>query len=274
MFKPSSVYNKKILKILYNKYYMFNPSMHNKQNSNSAFNFGISSRLHYDTNTIHDDEEQSSAPLKSMLDPNRVKNCRRCFSDNGSGPRPSYGGWGNSLAVSDPGNYPQGQLSDIESILRNLNLKNSSSRSGKMNPINVLDFELHDNPKCSRTLDPVSSLLSFPKQLNRSVSINRFYDLNINPQVNIYYDSAVNTKLEAKDNFVSRPPANFPNGFNGVMPTAKTVSTNFGEVPPHYNFGCNPSVFDIKTYPNMNKIINYDFDEEEKAIMTDSDDEL
>ena len=242
--------------------------------SNSGFNYGMSTRLSYDPTTIRDNTEQSTAPLQSMLDPNRVRSCNRCFSENGGGPRSSYGGWGNSLTVENPGNYPQGQLSDIESIMHNLNLKNSNDRKGRVNPINVLDFKTHDNNACNKTLNPVSSLLTYPKQLNRSMSINRFYDLNINPQVNIYYDRASNSQLEARDNFTQSTPASFPEGQTGVMPTPKIIKQNNLEQPPHYEFGCNPSVFDIRTYPNMNKVINYDFDDEEKNILTDSDDEM
>ncbi len=33
------------------------------------------------------------------------------------------------------------------------------------------------------------------------MSINRFYDLNLNPQKNIFYNWAVNSQLEATDNY-------------------------------------------------------------------------
>jgi len=252
---------------------LYNP----KTCTNSGFNYGISSRLSYDPSTIRDDIEQSTAPLQSMLDTNRVRSCQRCQSNNGGGPRSSYGGWGNQLVTSNPGNYPRGQLSDIDSIMKNMNVKNSTDRKGRVNPINVLDFKTHTNTTCNKTLDPVSSLLSFPKQLNRSMSINRFYDLNINPQVNIYYDRSVNSQLEAKDNFQTPYPANIPGGFSNVKPTPVVTQPDANLVsPPHYDFGSNPPVFDIRTYPEMNGRINPDFETnqvEEEAILTDSDDD-
>lgn len=251
-----------------------------KQNtcSNSGFNYGLSSRLSYDPSTIRDDTEQSTAPIEFMLDPNRIRNCKRCESTNGGGPRSSVGGWGNSLAVSNPGNYPQGQLSDIDSIMKNLNVKNSNDRKGKVNPIDVTKYKTYNNASCNKTLDPVSTLLTYPKQLNRSVCINRFYDLNINPQVNIYYDRAVNSQLEAKDNFQNPYPASIPNGQGGVLPNPVMKQPDPNAVPPHYDFGCSPTVFDIETYPKINQRINYDHEkneeENEEAILTDSEDEM
>jgi len=46
----------------------------------------------------------------------------------------------------------------------------------------------------------------------KGVAINRFYDLPKDPQANIFFDWAVNTKLEAKDNFVPE----LPNPLTGV----------------------------------------------------------
>ncbi|ARF11236.1 hypothetical protein Klosneuvirus_1_93 [Klosneuvirus KNV1] len=36
------------------------------------------------------------------------------------------------------------------------------------------------------------------------MNINRFYDLGANPQMNVYWDSSINTQLEAKDNYRER----------------------------------------------------------------------
>lgn len=38
------------------------------------------------------------------------------------------------------------------------------------------------------------------------MSVNRFYDLPANPQRNIFYSWATNTRLEAKDNHVEKIP--------------------------------------------------------------------
>ena len=48
--------------------------------------------------------------------------------------------------------------------------------------------------------------------------INRFYDLNINPQANIYWNWAVNSQLQAKDNFENHHPFSLDAGQS--LPTA------------------------------------------------------
>jgi hypothetical protein len=167
--------------------------------TNSGFNYGYSSNLTYDPEFIRDDIEQSTAPLMSILDPNRVKNCSQCLSLNG--PRASHNGWGNSIPVAQPSVTPAQDLIDIDSIMSNRNVKQDRSKKGHVNMVDVFKFKTYDAKLCDRGLDPLNSSLTYPKQLYREMSINRFYDLNINPQVNIFYDWAVNSQLEAKDNF-------------------------------------------------------------------------
>lgn len=167
--------------------------------TNSGFNYGYSSNLAYDPEFIHDDIEQSTAPIMSVLDPNRIKNCSQCLSLNG--PRTGYNGWGNSIAVSNPSITPAQDLIDIDSIMSNRNVKSDRSKKGHVNMVDVFKFKTYDAKLCDRGLDPLNSTLTYPKQLYREMSINRFYDLNINPQVNIFYPWAVNSQLEAKDNY-------------------------------------------------------------------------
>ena len=176
-------------------------SYDNKVNacSNSGFNYGRSDLLHYDPQTVKDDIEQSTAPLMSVLDPNRVKNCNQCLSLNG--PRSSHNGWGDSIPIPNPGVTPAQQLVDIDSIMSNRNVKASNSKKGKVNDVDVFKFKTYDCSLCNKDLDPLSSLLTYPKQLYREMSVNRFYDLNLNPQTNIYYDWAQNSQLEASDNY-------------------------------------------------------------------------
>ena len=175
--------------------------------TNSGFNYGRSDLLNYDPQTIKDDIEQSTAPLMSVLDPNRVKNCEQCLSLNG--PRASNNGWGDSIPIPNPGVAPAQQLVDIDSIMSNRNVKATNSKRGKVNDIDVFKFKTYDSTLCNKDLDPLSSILTYPKQLYREMSINRFYDLNLNPQVNIYYDSAQNSQLEASDNYDLPYPYSF-----------------------------------------------------------------
>lgn len=167
--------------------------------TNSGFNYGYSGNLVYDPEFIRDDIEQSTAPLMSVLDPNRVKNCSQCLSLNG--PRAGHNGWGNSIPIAKPSITPAQDLIDIDSIMSNRNVKQDRSKKGKVNMVDVFKFQNYNAKLCDRGLDPLNSTLTYPKQLYREMSINRFYDLNINPQVNIFYPWAVNSQLEAKDNY-------------------------------------------------------------------------
>lgn len=167
--------------------------------TNSGFNYGYSGNLAYDPEFIRDDIEQSTAPLMSILDPNRVKNCSQCLSLNG--PRASHNGWGNSIPIAEPSITPAQDLIDIDSIMSNRNVKQDRSKKGHVNMVDVFKFKTYNAKLCDRGLDPLNSTLTYPKQLYREMSINRFYDLNINPQVNIFYPWAVNSQLEAKDNY-------------------------------------------------------------------------
>lgn len=199
----------------------------NKTCTNSGFNFGVSSRLQYDPSFIRDDIEQSTAPIQSVLDPNRVKNCSQCFNLNGS--RPGHNGWGDNLPLASPGLTPAQQLTDIDSIMKNLNVKASRDKRGMVNNIDVFKFKTYDTKLCDRGLDPLASIETYPKQLYREMSINRFYDLNINPQVNIFWDFSVNSQLEAKDNYDNPYPYNvenddaLPNAIPGKSQPCKTV---------------------------------------------------
>ena len=239
----------------------------------SGINYGISSRLEYDEKYINDSTSQSTAPLQSMMDPNRISNCNKCNPTAGAGARPSHNGWQNNLPVPMANNSPAQQVTDIESILTNRNVRNSRSKSGGLNPVNVLNFKTYNNTTCGKGLDPVTSNLSFPRQFYRELSINRFYDMNINPQINIYYDGAVNTQLEAKDNF------NFPYPFylenDASLPTP--IEGFQQKVAPHYNVGCSVPVFNSRTYPKIDKQLNPDFSSDsgsEKGVETDSDTDM
>ena len=177
--------------------------------TNSGFNFGQSTRLYYDDDCANDYTEQSTAPLQSIIDPNRAKNCNQCLSLNG--PRAGHNGWGNSIPIANPGIDPAQELIDIDSIMSNRNVKTTRARRGMVNDIDVFKFKTYDAGLCDKGLDPLSSILTYPKQLYREMSINRFYDLNINPQVNIYWDQAVNSQLEAKDNYKTPYPYSVEN---------------------------------------------------------------
>jgi len=171
-------------------------------NINSNVNFGYSTRLPYDNCAYEDRLAESLGPLSYRLNPNSLYNCEACLST--LGPRGSYGA---SLPVKNviaPAQAPE--VVNIESILTNRNVPTSKCRKNEINPIDVKKIKL-DNPKiCNDFLNPLSSRLSFPPANYRELSVNRFYDQNKNRQAVVFYDFAVNSTLEAIDNFDEEIP--------------------------------------------------------------------
>jgi len=165
----------------------------------SKLNIGHSSRLGYDSCAYYDRLEESVGPIGYRLDPNSIENCNQCLST--LGPRSSYMGQGVSSAVGFPIATSQ-KLVDVESVLSNRNLKTTKCRRDGVNPINVIKFGVKHQRICNDYLNPLSSRLTFPAANYRDMAVNRFYNLDRNPQANIFYDFSVNTKLEAKDNFI------------------------------------------------------------------------
>lgn len=172
---------------------------------NQGINFGHSSRLAYDKCFIQDDIAEAVSPMLYRLNPHQINSCSACLSVFGprtsSGPR-SYGVSTTTGHVTAPS---QANV-DIESILTNRNVIASKCKDGKVNDIDVTKFHLQHARTCNDFLDPVASHLTNPPQNYRGMTINRFFNLPNNPQINIFYDYAVNTKLEAKDNYRERIP--------------------------------------------------------------------
>lgn len=166
-------------------------------------NIGHSSRLPYDNSAYDDKLTESVSPLNYRLNPNQIYSCESCLST--LGPRSQHNGIGVSTTVGFPPATSQ-SLVDVESILSNRNLYLNKCKAGEVNPIDVNKFELKHARICNDYLNPLSSRLSYPAFNYREMGINRFYNLNKNPQVNIYWDGATNTKLESKDNFIERIP--------------------------------------------------------------------
>lgn len=191
-------------------------------------NFGHSSKLIYDKDTYEDMLHESVQPGNYKLSSNYIYNCNQCFTD--SGPRAKLMGNSVSTTVGHPAATSQ-HLTDIDSILSNRNMKLSRSRQGQVNNIDISKYELHHLPSCNNNLEPMSSKLTLPTQNFRSMAINRFYDLERNPQDVIFWDSATNTTLEAKDNFVfgyDKPwkSDDYPNPLKGKIDNVINLKPN------------------------------------------------
>lgn len=168
-----------------------------------SINFGHSDRLGYDDRAYKDRIIESTSPMVYKLEPMQYTNDQSCVSF--FGPRPSYKGVGVST-VCDCRSLPHPDLTDVESILSNRNVKTSKAKRGKLNNVNVTKYKLHNINECNDFLHVEPSKLNLPPSTFREMSINRFHDLPRNPQANIYWDSAINTTLQSKDNFKVKIP--------------------------------------------------------------------
>ena len=182
-------------------------------------NIGVSTRNIYDKCYLPEYTQEIVSPGQYRTNPNHIYNCNGCNS--------TFGPRGVRNGVATPLNTqmlaPSQKLVDVESVLSNRNVKQSRCRKGKTNPIRPNDYELYEQPLCSeqsRKLDPVSTLLTHPRYNYKEMPINRFYDLNKNPQENIFWNFAVNTGLEARDNYVPLIPSLWNN--QKACPTADT----------------------------------------------------
>jgi hypothetical protein len=170
---------------------------------NKGVNIGHSGRLAYDKCYYEDRLAQSVSPLLYKLNPNQINNCESCLSV--FGPRSGHNGYGVSTTVGHR-TSPAQDLVDVESILSNRNVIASKCKDGKVNDIDVTKFHLQHARICNDFLDPIASHLTNPPQNYREMAINRFYDLPTHPQANIFWNFAVNTSLEAKDNYFEQLP--------------------------------------------------------------------
>ena len=169
----------------------------------SGFYTGHFSRPRYDDCAYPEDLYESTAPYEYVMNPDRIHNCNGCLTT--FGPRSSHNGAGVSTPHGDTIAAAQ-QYVDIDSVLSNRNVPLSKCKRGKVNPVDVTKIKTQNLPVCNDYLDAQHTKMTDPPMFYRGAPINRFFDLNKDPQANIFYDWAVNTTLEAKDNFVPDLP--------------------------------------------------------------------
>ena len=164
---------------------------------------GHFSRTIYDKCAYPEELYESTAPYEYIVNPDRIHNCNGCLTT--FGPRGGLNGAGVSTPTGDVIAAAQKNV-DIDSIMSNRNVPLSRCKRGKVNPIDVTRIKTRDIPECNVYLDAQHTKMTDPAMFYRGVAINRFFDLNKDPQANIFYDWATNTKLEAKDNFIPDLP--------------------------------------------------------------------
>lgn len=142
--------------------------------------------------------QQSTDPLIYQLNTNAIWNENQCASY--LGPRPKCMGNGAGTLVGFPVATAQ-YLTDVDSILSNRNVRLSECKNSNLNPINLTKLPQYNLYPCNNFLDPIATHLSDPPIKYRGAAIDRFYNLNNNPQIPIFWNFAVNTANEARDNY-------------------------------------------------------------------------
>jgi len=168
-----------------------------------AYHIGHFSNPRYDKCAYPEDLYDSTAPYAYVMNTDRIHNCNGCLTT--FGPRGGLLGAGVSSPTGDVIAAAQQNI-DIDSVMSNRNVPLSKCKRGKVNPVDVTRIKTKNLPVCNDYLDGQHSRMTDPAMFYRGVAINRFYDLNKDPQANIFYDWAVNTSLEAKDNFIPELP--------------------------------------------------------------------
>jgi hypothetical protein len=157
-------------------------------------NIGSSNRLSYDPDTYSDRVQESTAPLMYNMDINANVNCNVCIPQKTTL---------KSTGFLLNNNFPN--LIDTETVLTNRNMVASNSRMGEMNTYDMSKLK-KDNPQnlCPDQYIPIQSRFEMPPVTSKDVLVDRFIDLPKNPQQNLFWNFAVNTQLEAKDNYIPR----------------------------------------------------------------------
>jgi len=166
-------------------------------------NIGNSSRLKYDTCYYQDNLSESVAQGNYRLQESSTYNNNSCLAPFGV----KFDIRGNSVSTSEQvGPAMSQRLVDVESNLSNRGLPQSRCRTGRVNLTDPTNDKLNHRENCNSILSPeYSHHTSSPKNF-RAAQINRFYNLNKNPQEPIFYNFAINTTLQAKDNFRPQVP--------------------------------------------------------------------
>ncbi len=202
---------------------------------------GHFSNAKYDKNTYPEDLYDSTAPYMYVMNTDKIHNCSGRLTTYG--PRGGYMGAGVSSPSGDVIAAAQQNI-DIDSVMSNRNVPLSKCKRGKVNPIDVSLIKTKHTPVSNDYLDAQHTKMTDPAMFYRGAPINRFYDLNKDPQANIFFDWAVNTSLEAKDNFIPELPVPLtevdlvPDGKVGSMVRKKDSSWNPCSIALDANGNC------------------------------------
>lgn len=173
-------------------------------------NYGESTRLSNDIETLKKDSLSSLGPSLYTQDIQKVVNCDRCLTVDGNGPRTSQGSY--SYGVSTFSNnplHPTFESVSVENMLSGRESTSKGLKGGRVTTINMNKYTQKLNHKniCPKILNPITSSLNMPVKSFREMTINRFYDLNLPIELtDSRFSYGRTTRMEAKDNHVEKMP--------------------------------------------------------------------
>jgi hypothetical protein len=164
-----------------------------------------SSRQRYDREATDEFYERSTGGYSYRLDPVYATSCKECY--------PPFGPRGFRGASTAPG-----FVIDADSVIRGYTKIHSKSNRQQI-PDSVDVFELRNLPDCHPFLETEYSRYTNPIQNYRGLGFDNFYPVNHDPQCHIFWDFSRNTKLEAKDAYIT--PWQIPMEQRDLLPGSK-----------------------------------------------------
>ncbi len=136
---------------------------------------------------------QSVAPMHNRLYVGQKRNCNKCLPLTGS----YY--FGDRFDSKNPNQV------NIETVLKRQNRPWGSARD-RVHWINPKMHNFDVPTVCSKFNDQMPTLLTHPKEHFKEIVLDRFYDLQRDQSAFIFWDTAQNSRLNAKDNYKVKYP--------------------------------------------------------------------
>jgi len=172
---------------------------------------GKFTRLKYDEPYFRTRVAQSVAPMCNRLYVGQKRNCNKCLPLIGSYYK------GDRFDSKNPDQV------GIETVLKRQSRPYGQARDG-IHYINVRRYNYDVPTVCPKFKDSMPTSLTHPKEHYREMEVDRFYDLHRDQSSWVYWDTSMNTKLAAKDNY--RPKYPLPLDVNSSLPIGQRTYKN------------------------------------------------
>lgn len=160
-------------------------------------NNGNYTRQTYDEDAYSDKLDENNGIINYRINANYSYNQNGCLQSY----CPDKGAYGVST-YKQTSVAPSQELTDLDSVFSNRGVRATRSKKGHVNTTDLTPYAKSVNARlCGNKLNAEQTRLTHPPSSYKEMNINRFYNLIHNPQDNIFWDFAEDTKLQAKDNY-------------------------------------------------------------------------